>query len=119
MEGSPEGARIFTAMMAVVHQYDRTRPITCAMDSGWLKPGFANVEDIIGVNYNYGSYDAVHAAHPHTPMFGSETANNKTARSEYAYDRTNGWVSARSWRGHSPGRGLITGANPIPMAGRM
>ena len=94
MEGSPEGARIFSAMMDTVHRYDRTRPITCAMDSGWLKPGFADVEDIIGVNYSYGSYDAIHAAHPHTPMFGSETANNKTARSNYSYDRTNGWVSS-------------------------
>ena len=26
-------------------------------------------------------------------MFGSETANNKTARGKYAEDRNNGWVS--------------------------
>lgn len=94
MQGAPEGARLFSTMMNVVHQYDRTRPITCAMSGGWLNHGMAGVEDIIGVNYGYPSYDAIHRAHPHTPMFGSEMANNKTARGEYAYDRTNGWVSA-------------------------
>ena len=52
LQGTPEGARIFSAMKEVVHRYDRTRPITCAMNSGWLKPGIADVEDIIGVNYN-------------------------------------------------------------------
>ena len=52
LQGTPEGARIFSAMMDVVHRYDRTRPITSAMNAGWLKPGIADVEDIIGVNYN-------------------------------------------------------------------
>jgi beta-galactosidase len=94
MEGSPEGARIFQAMMDKVHQYDRTRPITCAMDSGWLRPGFAEVEDIIGVNYNYQRYDEIHRAHPDKPMFGSETANNKTARSVYEHDAAAGLMSS-------------------------
>ncbi len=94
LQGKPEGARIFSAMMDVVHQYDRTRPITCAMNGGWLEPGIARVEDIIGVNYGYQRYNAIRQAHPDKPLFGSETANNKTARGEYAYDRINGWVSS-------------------------
>ena len=94
MEGSPEGAKIFSAMMAEVHKYDRTRPITCAMDSGWLTPGFAEVEDIIGVNYSYPRYDDIHKAHPGKSMFGSETANNKTARSVYEHDAAKGLVSS-------------------------
>jgi beta-galactosidase len=93
LQGTREGARIFSAMMKTVHEYDRTRPITCAMHAGWLKPGIADVEDLIGVNYGYDSYDAIHKAHPHTPMFGSEMGNNKTARGVYADDRTNGWLS--------------------------
>jgi beta-galactosidase len=93
LEGTPEGARIFSAMMEVVHRYDRTRPITCAMDKGWLQPGIADVEDIIGVNYNGGSYDAIHQRHPDKAMFGSEDTNDKTTRGEYVDDRTNGWRS--------------------------
>ena len=94
MEGSPEGAGIFSAMMQEVHRFDRTRPITCAMDSGWLGHGFAGVEDLIGVNYSYQHYDEIHQAHPDKPMFGSETANNKTARGNYAYDRAGGLISS-------------------------
>ncbi len=94
LQGTPEGAQIFSAMMDVVHRYDRTRPITSAMHNGWLKPGIADVEDIIGVNYNTQKYDDIHKRHPDKAMFGSETANNKTARGKYAEDRTNGWASS-------------------------
>lgn len=102
LQGTAEGARIFSAMMEVVHRYDRTRPVTCAMNNGLLKPGIADVEDIIGVNYNIQTYDAIHQRHPGKAMFGSETANNKTARGKYAEDRTNGWASSynlteRAW----------------------
>jgi beta-galactosidase len=90
LQGTPEGAGIFSAMMEVVHRYDRTRPITCAMNAGWLKPGIADVEDIIGVNYSPGSYDAIHQRHPRNAMFGSEDTNDKTTRGEYVDDRTNG-----------------------------
>jgi beta-galactosidase len=93
LEGTPEGARIFAAMMEVVHRYDRTRPITCAMDKGWLQPGIADVEDIIGDNYNQKSYGAIHQAHPDKTIFGSEDTNEKTTRGEYVNDPTNGWCS--------------------------
>jgi beta-galactosidase len=93
LEGTPEGARIFSAMMEVVHRYDRTRPITCAMDKGWFQPGIADVEDVIGDNYNEKSYDAIHQAHPDKTLFGSEDTNEKTTRGEYVDDRTNGWCS--------------------------
>ncbi|HVM50301.1 MAG TPA: beta-galactosidase GalA [Candidatus Acidoferrum sp.] len=90
LQGTDEGAKIFSAMMDVVHRYDRTRPVTCAMNAGWLKPGIADVEDIIGINYNPQRYDAIHERHPQKPMFGSEDTNDKTTRGEYADDKTNG-----------------------------
>jgi beta-galactosidase len=94
LQGTPEGAEIFSAMMKVVHRYDDTRPITCAMSGGWLSPrGIADVEDIIGVNYSYDKYDAIHQRHPDKPMFGSEDTNEKTTRGEYANDRATGMCS--------------------------
>jgi beta-galactosidase len=71
-------------MMNVVHRYDRTRPVTCAMNNGWLKKdSIADVEDIIGVNYNINQYDAIHKRHPRRMLFGSECTNEKTTRGEY------------------------------------
>lgn len=94
LQGSPEGARIFSAMKDMVHKCDTTRPISCAMNGGWLEDGIATVEDLIGVNYYYEVYDPVHAKYPQTPMFGSETASTLTARGVYKDDRTHAWVSS-------------------------
>jgi len=94
LEGSPEGARIFAAMMKVVHKYDRTRPISCAMNGGWFNPGFRTVEDLMGVNYNSQVYDRFHQLYPNMPMFGSETASTLTTRGVYANNRQKAWVTS-------------------------
>jgi beta-galactosidase len=93
LRGKAEGARIFSAMKEVVHRYDSTRPVTCAINGTWLTNGIAD-EDIIGVNYHDRDYDNIHRANPRVAMFGSETANLKTTRGEYLSDSTNGWVNS-------------------------
>lgn len=94
LQGKQEGADIFSAMMRVVHQYDSTRPISCAMNAGWLVNGISDVEDIIGVNYNTERYDAIHHRHPNKAMFGSEDTNEKTTRGEYQTNSATGMCSA-------------------------
>jgi beta-galactosidase len=94
LEGTPEGARIFSAMMKVVHDYDTNRPISCAMNGGWFDPGFATVEDLLGVNYYPEVYDRLHKARPTMPMFGSETASTLTTRGEYADNKEKVYVSS-------------------------
>src|SRR4051812_13660616 len=81
-------------MKKVVLRYDQTRPITSAMNNGWMKAGLTTVEDMIGVNYNPNRYDEIHRTYPRLPMFGGETANTKTTRGMYENDSTNGWASA-------------------------
>jgi beta-galactosidase len=78
----PEGKKIFAAMTEVVHRYDQTRPITCAINGSWIANGIHD-EDIIGANYHFKEYDAFHQGNPNVPMFGSETTNEKTTRGEY------------------------------------
>ena len=103
LQSTQEGANIFAAMMKVVHQFDRSRPITSAMNGGLMTNGDADVEDIVGVNYNTSAYDAIHRRRPDKPMFGSEDTNQKTTRGQYVDDRTNGMssaynLSAGGWR---------------------
>jgi beta-galactosidase len=98
LQGKPAGARIAAAMMDVVHRYDRTRPITSAMNGNegekiFLEHGIADVEQVIGVNYNYKSFDKIHQRHPDKPMFGSEDSNEKTTRGQYANDKAAGMSS--------------------------
>ncbi|MDE3067370.1 MAG: DUF4982 domain-containing protein [Verrucomicrobiota bacterium] len=93
LEGTPDGMAILTAMMKVVHRYDRTRPITSAIVHDWPANRAGDVEDIIGVNYNDNKYNAIHRQHPDKPMFGSEDTNQKTTRGEYVNDRATGMCS--------------------------
>jgi beta-galactosidase len=94
LQSTAEGARIFAAMMKVVHKYDTTRPISSAMNGGWLSPGFRTVEDLMGVNYSTQTYDRFHANYPKMPMFGSETASTVTTRGEYTNDRAKSFVTS-------------------------
>jgi beta-galactosidase len=97
----PEGRRLFAAMKRVVHLYDDTRPITCAINSDSLTNKISD-EDIIGVNYRYRDYDLIHRANPRFAMFGSEANNQKTTRGEYTGDKAAGMCSSydlsdRTW----------------------
>jgi beta-galactosidase len=94
LQGKPEGAKIFSAMMDEVHRFDATRPITCAMSGGWLTNGLADVEDIVGINYNTKVYDKTHARYPNKALFGSEDTNQKTTRGEYITNAVTGMCSA-------------------------
>jgi beta-galactosidase len=93
LQGTTEGARIFSAMMNEVHRWDTTRPISCAMNGGWGY-GITTVEDLQGMNYNPTGYDAFHKKFPKMPFFGSETASAVSTRGEYVNDPVKGYVSA-------------------------
>lgn len=87
IQNTPQSARIFRAMMDKVHQYDTTRPITCAMNGGYDSPvGISSVEDVQGINYNPGGYAGFHSSHPNMPLFGSETASTVATRGIYSLD---------------------------------
>lgn len=88
-----EGVRIFAAMKDVVHRYDTTRPLTCAINSSGLTNGISD-EDLVGVNYRYRNYDDIHRACARLPMFGSEGINEKTTRGEYGDNHGGGMCSS-------------------------
>ncbi len=93
LQGSADGARIFSAMKQATLALDPTRPITCAMNGGWGQ-GITLVEDLQGCNYNPGGYDSFHKNFPNIPMYGSETASAVSTRGEYVNDPVKGYVSA-------------------------
>ena len=86
LQGTAEGAAVLKAMMAKVHQYDRTRPISTAMNyttqEGWMT-GFATVENVVGVNYYPEMYDWLHPRYPAKMLYGSEIGSNLSVRGVY------------------------------------
>ncbi len=93
LQGTPEGGKIFAAMMKEVHRWDTTRPCSCAMNGSWGY-GISLVEDLQGGNYDPSGYDRYHEKFPNQPFFGSETASAVSTRGEYVNDRKKGYVSA-------------------------
>ena len=93
LQGSPEGAAIFTKMRAVADALDGTRISTGATNFGYDQ-GIVDVTRLFGFNYNIGQYDPVHKRLPELPLFGSETASAVSTRGEYVTDPVKGYVSA-------------------------
>ena len=78
LQGKPEGGSIFTAMMKEVHRHDATRPITCAMNAAAGSPmAIADVEDIVGVNYNVNALRRIKNAIPINPCSEAKTPTKK------------------------------------------
>jgi beta-galactosidase len=87
LQGSPEGAAIFSAMRQEVRRLDTTRPVSAAMNGGYnTLNGISGVEDLQGINYSPWDYANFHAQHPTIPIYGSETASTESTRG--VYDQT-------------------------------
>jgi beta-galactosidase len=86
ISGTQAGADIFRAMKERVQEFDTSRPVSCAMNSGWFNIGISLVEDVEGFNYSPGEYDSFHQTFPAQPMYGSETSVAETDRGMYASD---------------------------------
>ncbi len=92
-QGKEEGRKMGLAMRKILLKFDKTRPITCAMNGGWGE-GLTHVVDVQGFNYNILQYDPFRKKFPRMPMFGSETASTVSTRGIYQTDRKKGYVSA-------------------------
>lgn len=86
LQGSAEGAHIFTAMRNKVRSLDATRPVTCGMNDS-AHHGIALAEDIRGFNYMPESYVPYHHDHPELPIFGSETGSTLGTRGIYTWKK--------------------------------
>lgn len=88
MQGSENGYELVRRMTHLVKQLDTTRPVTAAANGGLLSPkNVAHAVDVIGMNYQVGSYDEVHKAFPDKPVTSSEDASAYMVRGEYVTSR--------------------------------
>jgi len=85
-QGRPQGPGMATALSAIVHEEDPTRPTTfaCSDIQGGYN-GYQNGVDVFGYNYKPNEYAKFHSTHPEIPLFGSETASTISSRGEYFF----------------------------------
>lgn len=87
LQGGIQGHRLAAKLRAVIREMDDTRPVTGAMNGGYLEhAGGATAVDVVGINYNPKMYDEFHKKFPTIPLVGSETASAFMVRGEYHTD---------------------------------
>jgi beta-galactosidase len=85
-QGSPQGHKVAAELADIVHQEDRSRPVTSACNdvhAGYN--GFQKILDVFGYNYKPKEYGRCRDANPNLPIFGSETASCVSSRGEYFF----------------------------------
>jgi beta-galactosidase len=105
-QGTPTGARIVSTMKKLVQRLDPSRPVTAAMNCGWVKAGVSSVVDVQGFNYWNGELpdqkvdkkgwpiaadiDRFHQEFPQLPCIGTETGNGEGTRGIYVNNPARG-----------------------------
>lgn len=98
IQNTPFAREMMAALIEAVHKHDRTRPVSCANNSGaenhaW-SGGVADAEDLLGVNYNYEDFDILHREYPGKMLFGSEIGSNLECRGVYHTDNATAHLSS-------------------------
>ena len=92
-----DGWNLGKQLADIVHQEDRTRPVTMALHTVESSTnGFQNVVDVFGYNYKPTEYAAFRKNNPNVPLIGSETSSCVSSRGEYFFPVNNDKKSGRA-----------------------
>jgi beta-galactosidase len=95
MQGTEQGYEMVRRMSAAVKQLDTSRPVTAAQSGGQMNPiNVSAAVDVVGFNYQQGSYDSFHQKHPQTPITSSEDTSAVMTRDEYETVKSNNVIAA-------------------------
>ena len=81
----PDGINIVTALQALFHELDPTRPVTNGMDQAMhvIHNGFGAAVELPGFNYRTSRYEEGYENLPQKMILGSETASTVSSRGVY------------------------------------
>jgi beta-galactosidase len=92
-----DGWKLGKQLAEIVHQEDRTRPVTMALHTVESSTnGFQNVVDVFGYNYKPTEYATFRKNNPNVPLIGSETSSCVSSRGEYFFPVSNDKKSGRA-----------------------
>ncbi len=96
IQATPAGEAIARTMADCVRKLDPSRPITGAVSGGVLGDvGIGEALDVMGINYQIGTYDAYHAKHPEKPLLAAETHSTFATRGVYETDPEKKYFASR------------------------
>jgi beta-galactosidase len=84
VQATEVGYEMARRMSAAVKALDDTRPVTAAMNGGFLTElNVSHAVDVVGANYQVPDYDRYHKAYPDKPFTSSEDTSAFMTRGEY------------------------------------
>ena len=97
-QGAKNGYEMSKRLADICHREDPTRPVTSACNNPWaaLQTGYAKPLDVLGINYNIGSYRDKSGKN----LVASETASALSTRGAYNLVLRNGKVEIRRRLNH-------------------
>ncbi|RKR79923.1 beta-galactosidase [Mucilaginibacter gracilis] len=88
MQGTEIGYEMVRRLSAEVKKLDTSRPVTAAMNGGLFAPvNVSQAVDVVGFNYQQGSYDQFHREHPTLSLTSSEDVSGLMQRGVYITDK--------------------------------
>jgi len=95
VQGTEVGYEMVRRMSAAVKALDDTRPVTAAMNGGFLTDlNVSHAVDVVGANYQVPDYDRFHKAHPEKPFTSSEDTSAFMTRGEYTTDKNKNIIAS-------------------------
>lgn len=95
MQGTETGFEMVRRMREEVRQLDTTRPVTAAANGGLFSAvNVSQAVDVVGFNYQIGSYDRFHKEHPEMLLTSSEDVSGLMTRGEYVTDKKKHIIAA-------------------------
>ena len=87
LQSSEVGYEMARRMVSAIKQLDASRPVTAAMHGGlFTELNVADALDVVGLNYQTGSYDSYHRKHPKRPMTSTEDTSAFMTRGAFDSD---------------------------------
>lgn len=87
MQGTEIGYKMVKRMSTEVKRLDTTRSVTAAANGGFFEPiNITQAVDVVGFNYEIGSYDRFHKEHPEMKLTSSEDVSGVMIRGNYITD---------------------------------
>ncbi len=88
VQSTEVGYEMARRMSATVKMLDDTRPVTAAMNGGFLTElNVSHAVDVVGANYHVPDYDIFHKAYPNKPFTSSEDTSAFQTREEFHTDK--------------------------------
>ncbi|MFA9217476.1 MAG: beta-galactosidase GalA [Sphingomonadaceae bacterium] len=95
VQSTEVGYEMARRMSAAVKALDSTRPVTAAMNGGFLTAlNVSHAVDVVGANYHVPDYDIFHKAYPDKPFTSSEDTSAFQTRDEFSTDKARNVIAS-------------------------